>query len=65
MAHAALGMAYFREGRTTQARASLERAVEANPNNYLIHYYYAFALSRNGPDDRPSAAGSNRKSPQR
>lgn len=57
MAHAALGMAYFREGRTTQARASLERAVETNPNNFLIHYYYAFALSRSGPDDRPPPTG--------
>lgn len=54
MAHAAIGMAYFREGRTTQALTSLERAVEANSRNYLIHYYYAFALSRPGPDNRPS-----------
>lgn len=57
MAHAALGMAYFREGRTTQALASLERAVEANSKNYLIHYYYAYALSRPRPDDHPPTAG--------
>jgi tetratricopeptide (TPR) repeat protein len=57
MAHASLGMAYFREGRTTQALTSLERAVEANSKNYLIHYYYAYALSRPGPDDRPPTAG--------
>jgi tetratricopeptide (TPR) repeat protein len=57
MAHASLGMTYFREGRTTQARASLERAIELNAQNYLIHYYYAYALSRNGPNDLPPAGG--------
>lgn len=56
-AHASLGMAYFREGRTTQARVSLERAIELNTQNYLIHYYYAYALSRNGPNDLPPVAG--------
>ena len=46
MAHASLGMAYFREGKTDEAHASLERAVTANSQNYLAHYYYAFVLSR-------------------
>ena len=45
MAHASLGMAYFREGKTGAAFASLERAVAANSQNYLAHYYYAFVLS--------------------
>ncbi len=57
MAHAALGMAYFREGRTTQAHASLERAVALNSQNYLIHYYYAYTLSRTGPNDVPPVTG--------
>jgi tetratricopeptide (TPR) repeat protein len=57
MAHASLGMAYFREGRTSQARASLERAIAANSQNYLIHYYYAFTLSRSGPNELPPVAG--------
>lgn len=57
MAHAALGMAYFREGRVNEARASLERAVAANSQNYLAHYYYAFALSRSGPEDAPALHG--------
>jgi len=46
MAHASLGMAYFREGKLDEANASLERAVAGNSQNYLAHYYYAFALSR-------------------
>ena len=57
MAHAALGMAYFREGRSSQAHASLERAIAANSQNYLIHYYYAYTLSRTGPNDLPPTTG--------
>jgi tetratricopeptide (TPR) repeat protein len=45
MAHASLGMAYFREGKLNEAHASLERAVAANSQNYLAHYYYALVLS--------------------
>ena len=48
MAHAAMGMLRVREGKSTEARQSLERAVAANSQNYLIHYYYAYALSREG-----------------
>ena len=52
MAHASLGMAYFNDGKTNAAYASLERAVAANSQNYLAHYHYAFVLSR--PNDGPS-----------
>jgi FimV-like protein len=45
MAHASLGMAYFREGNLDKAQASLERAFTANSQNYLAHYYYALVLS--------------------
>ncbi len=48
MAHASLGMLYFYEGKVKEAQASLERAVAANSQNYLAHYYYAFTLSRGG-----------------
>lgn len=48
MAHASMGMLRVYEGKAEQARQSLERAVAANSQNYLIHYYYAFALSREG-----------------
>ena len=56
MAHTSLGMAYFREGKIKEARASLERAVAANSQNYLAHYYYAETLSR-ANTDRPSIGG--------
>lgn len=52
IAHASLGMLRVREGRPEDARQSLERAVAANSQNYLIHYYYAYALSREGMDER-------------
>ena len=57
MAHAALGMLRFRQGKTDEARKSLERAVAANSQNYLIHYYYAFTLSRSRPDDTAAQTG--------
>jgi len=56
MAHASLGMAYFREGKVNEARASLERAVAANSQNYLAHYYYAFTLSRQSEEGAPVSA---------
>jgi tetratricopeptide (TPR) repeat protein len=56
MAHASLGMAYFYEGKVDEARASLERAVVANSQNYLAHYYYAFTLSRQAPEGQPVSA---------
>ena len=51
MAHASLGMLRYYEGKTDEARASLEKAVAASSQNYLIHYYYAFTLSRQRPED--------------
>ncbi|HEV7858733.1 MAG TPA: tetratricopeptide repeat protein [Pyrinomonadaceae bacterium] len=48
MAHASLGMLRVRQGRFAEARKSLERAVAADAQSYLVHYYYAFALSREG-----------------
>lgn len=49
MAHASIGMLYFYEGKVKEAQASLERAVAANSQNYLAHYYYAFILTRESP----------------
>ena len=57
MAHASLGMAYFREGKVNEAHKSLERAVAGNSQNYLAHYYYAFTLSRSNPEEGPSVGG--------
>jgi Tfp pilus assembly protein PilF len=50
MAHASLGRLRFYEGKLDEARASLERAVQANSQNYLIHYYYAYILSKGAVD---------------
>ena len=41
----AYGMLRVRQGRLSDARPYLEKAVAANSQNYLTHYYYAFALS--------------------
>jgi tetratricopeptide (TPR) repeat protein len=46
MANAAMGMAKVRDGKPDEALAHLERAVTANSQNYLVHYYYALALSK-------------------
>jgi Tfp pilus assembly protein PilF len=48
MAHASLGLLRVRQGRLDEARQSLQRAIEGNSPNYLAHYYYAEALSREG-----------------
>ena len=48
MANASLGLLRVRQGKSDEARKMLERAVAASSQNYLIHYYYAYALSREG-----------------
>jgi len=57
MANASLGMLRVRQGRADEARKSLERAVAANSKNYLVHYYYAYALSREGNRDMQTVMG--------
>ncbi|MCU1264275.1 MAG: Tfp pilus assembly protein PilF [Acidobacteria bacterium] len=57
MANAAMGMLLVRQGKIVEARQSLERAVAANSKNYLIHYYYAFALSREGMNENKLVMG--------
>jgi len=46
MANASLGLLRVRQGKHDEARKLLERAVAASSQNYLIHYYYAYALSQ-------------------
>lgn len=56
MANGSMGMAKLRDGKPDEALKHLQKAVEANSQNYLAHYYYAMAMSRgnaNGP--RPVA----------
>ncbi|GAC1445843.1 MAG: hypothetical protein NVSMB56_00060 [Pyrinomonadaceae bacterium] len=50
LAQTALGMVRVRQQRFDDAREFLQRAVAADTKNYLAHYYYAFALSREGMD---------------
>jgi predicted Zn-dependent protease len=57
MANASMGMLRVRQGKIDEARRSLERAATANSQNYLIHYYYAFALSREGMDATQMVSG--------
>jgi len=48
LANAAMGMAKLRDGKPGEALVNLERAVTANSQNYLVHYYYAYAMSHQG-----------------
>ncbi len=57
MANASLGLLRVRQGRHAEARKSLERAVAASSQNYLIHYYYAYALSQEGISDTETVMG--------
>ena len=57
MANASLGLLRVRQGRAQEARQHLERAVAASSQNYLIHYYYAYVLSREGTRDLETVLG--------
>ena len=57
LANASLGLLRVRQGRHAEARKSLERAVAVSSQNYLIHYYYAYALSREGATDLEAVLG--------
>jgi tetratricopeptide (TPR) repeat protein len=50
MAHASLGILRARQGRFDESKKNLQTAVAGDSNNYLAHYYYAYALSREGMD---------------
>jgi FimV-like protein len=49
-AHAALGMLRARQGRLSEALGHLRRAA-ATSQNHLVHFLYAYALSRQGMSD--------------
>jgi Flp pilus assembly protein TadD len=57
LAAASLGMLRVEQRRFQEARSLLERARAAAPDNYLVRYYYAFALSREGMDEEGSTSG--------
>ena len=57
MANASLGLLRVRQGKHDEARKRLERAVAASSQNYLIHYYYAYALGQEGNRDMEMVMG--------
>lgn len=46
-AHASLGVLHMRQNRFDEAKKHLERA-SLDSQNYLVHYYHAYVLSREG-----------------
>lgn len=52
LAHSSLGMLRMRQKRMDDARKHFEDAVRLGSENYLVHYYYAYALSRQRMDDK-------------
>ncbi|HZF41303.1 MAG TPA: hypothetical protein VE715_20945, partial [Blastocatellia bacterium] len=46
LAHQSLGTLRLRQNRYAEARRRLRRAIEAGSQDYLAHYYYAFAIYR-------------------
>jgi len=48
MAQASLGMVHIWQSRFSDARKVLAQAVAGPSNHYLTHYFYAYALSREG-----------------
>lgn len=56
-AHAALGMTKVRQRRFTEAKEHLRQALTLAPGNHLIHYYYAYALSREGMNEEQVTTG--------
>lgn len=48
MAQASLGMVHIRQERFSDAKKVLEQAIAGQSDHYLTHYFYAYALSREG-----------------
>jgi Tfp pilus assembly protein PilF len=46
-----------RQRNFTAAREHLQRAIKSDPQSYLAHYYYAYALSREAMDRGQTVAG--------
>lgn len=57
MANASMGMLRIRQLKTAAAREYLERAIAVNDQDYLINYYHAFVLSREGMGEDQRVTG--------
>ncbi len=51
LANTAFGLVKMRQGKFNEAKRYLEKAVAADQNNHLIHYKYAYILSREDLDE--------------
>ena len=49
-AHASLGLAQMKSQRFAEAKSSLQLALSTGTQNHMVHYYYAYILSREGMD---------------
>jgi len=56
IAYASLGMTRVRQRDGAEARRLLQQAITLEPDNYLTHYYYAYALSREEMDEEQGIA---------
>ncbi|HEX8651306.1 MAG TPA: tetratricopeptide repeat protein [Pyrinomonadaceae bacterium] len=52
IAHASLGVMRMHQKRFPEAKQHLQRAIAGDTKNYLVHFYYAYVLSREGMDER-------------
>ena len=57
IAYASLGMMEMYREKYVEARQYLERAAAANTGNYMVHYYYAFVLSREAMGENEMISG--------
>jgi tetratricopeptide (TPR) repeat protein len=56
-ARTSLGLLRLEQNRYAEAREHLERALLSDPQNFLVHYYYAELLSRDGEQTDKTVAG--------
>lgn len=57
LAHSAMGVLRMRQKRAAEAKQHLHQAVALGSDNHLVHYYYAFALSREGMNENNFVTG--------
>ncbi len=60
-AQTSLGMLRLRQNRFAEARKHLHRARELSAQNYLAHYYYGLALSREAQDGSGYVSGFDKE----
>ncbi|MEP6901705.1 MAG: tetratricopeptide repeat protein [Actinomycetota bacterium] len=57
IANAALGLVKMRQKKFAEAKTYLEKAIQADAQNYLAYFSYAFVLSREGMTDLGFSSG--------